>query len=96
MTCISGLACSSYVKSALAVGAEEILTMTTSPTVFKLQNGHEYMTEITIYNVHWATTQKIGKPELWSICSAHHLMVLYISVKFHDHNSNSFQVTEWT
>ena len=30
-TCISGFACSSYVKSALAAGAEEIITMIQQP-----------------------------------------------------------------
>ena len=37
-----------------------------------------------------------GKTELWFVCSAHHLMVLYISVKFHENISNVFHVTAWT
>ena len=64
--------------------------------VFKLQRGHKYMTEITIYNVQWATTPKVGKPELGFLCSACHLMVLYISVRFHKNISKVLQVTEQT
>ena len=54
------------------------------------------MREITFYNVQWATTPKAGKPELWFLCSTCHLMVLYISVKFHENISNGFQVSKWT
>ena len=31
-----------------------------------------------------AIIPKAGKPELWFMCSACHLMVLYICVKFHE------------
>ena len=52
------------------------------------------MTEISVYSVQMTITPKVGKPELWFLCSVHHLMVLYISVKFHVNISNSFQVME--
>ena len=58
--------------------------MKTSLTVFKLQKRHKYMTEITIYNVQWATTLKVGKPELWYFCSASRLVVFYISATFYE------------
>ena len=41
--------------------------------VVNLQSGHEYLVEITL---------KIDKPELWFMCSARRLIVLYIYVKF--------------
>ena len=59
-------------------------------TVFKLPSEHEYTTEITIYTIQRAITPKIGKPQLWFFFSAHHLMVLNISVKFHDNISGCF------
>ena len=54
------------------------------------------MTKITIYNVQRAITPKVGKPQLWFLCSAHGLMVVNISVKFCKNISNSFEVTGWT
>ena len=36
------------------------------------------------------------KDELLSLCSAHHLMMLYISMKFHENILNVFQVIERT
>ena len=35
------------------------------------------------YDVQRAVIIKVGLPELWFLCSAHCLMVLYICVKFH-------------
>ena len=56
--------------------------MKISHTVFKLPNGHEYMTQITIYTVQRAITPNVGKLWLWFLCSACHLMVVNIFVKF--------------
>ena len=42
---------------------------------------HENMVfnlQITIYHVQRATTPKVGKPQLWLLCFAHHLMVVNI------------------
>ena len=52
------------------------------------------MTEITIYNVKWAITSSVVQQELWFLCSANRLIVLYISVKFHEKISNGFSLTE--
>ena len=70
--------------------------MKLSQTVLKLQTVQEYMTEITIYYVQRAITPKIGHPELWILCSACRLMVLYICITLHENISNSFQVIERT
>ena len=43
-----------------------------------------------------AITPKICNPELRFLCSAHHLMLLYICIKFYENISNSFGVTEQT
>ena len=51
------------------------------------------MTEITIYNVQRAVNPKAGNSELWFLCSAHHIMVIYICINFQENISNSFQVT---
>ena len=67
-----------------------------SETIFKLQKGHKYMTGITNYNVQRALTPKAGNRELWFLCSAHHIMVIYICIKFQENISNSFQITEQT
>ena len=53
------------------------------------------MVEMALFNVQRANP-KVGNPELWLMCSAHHLMMLYIYIKFHEFISNSFQLTEWT
>ena len=52
------------------------------------------MTGITIYNVQRVVTPKAGNSELWVLCSAHHIMVIYICIKFQKTISNSFQVTK--
>ena len=49
------------------------------------------MTQITIYNVQRAITPKVGKPQLWFLCSACCLMVVNIHVNFHENISNGFQ-----
>ena len=40
------------------------------------------MTGITIYNVRRVKTLKVGNLELWFLCSAHHIMVVYICISF--------------
>ena len=52
------------------------------------------MTGITIYNVKRAVTLKAGNSDVWLLCSAHHIMLMYICIKFKKNISNSFQVTE--
>ena len=51
------------------------------------------MVELAIFNVQRVITSKVGKPELWFMCSAHHL---YICGKFHENISNGIRVREWT
>ena len=36
----------------------------------------------------WAIINKVCKPELWFLCSAHRIIVLYICMKFHKNISN--------
>ena len=65
----------------------------------QLWSGHQYMVEMAIfniYNVQRAVTPKVGQPELWFLCSACRLMVLYICERFHENILNSFQLTERT
>ena len=68
--------------------------MKISQTVSQLWSRHEYIIEMTMFNVQMAITLKVGKPELWFMCSAHCLMVLYIAVKFPENISNSIRVME--
>ena len=49
-----------------------------------------------IVNTQRAITPKVGKPELRFMCSARHLMVLNICVKFHENMSSGFKVRERT
>ena len=49
-----------------------------------------------IVNIQRAITPKVGKPEVWLICSACHLMVFNICVKFHEYMSSQFKVMERT
>ena len=39
---------------------------------------------------------KSRQPDLWFMCSAHHLMVLYIAVKFHKNITKDIRVMERT
>ena len=41
-------------------------------------------------------TREPGDSELWFLCFANRIMVIYICKKFQENVSNSFQVTEWT
>ena len=66
--------------------------------VFKLQSGHDFVTETAAYNVQRCMTQKIHVyvQELWFSRSAHRLMLVNISMTFHEDILNGFQVTERT
>ena len=55
-----------------------------SRTVFNLQCGHEYLVEMAMFNVQRAITPKVGKPELWFMCSACPLIELYICENISD------------
>ena len=47
-----------------------------------------------IVNTQREITPKVGKPELWFICSACRLIVFNVSVKFHENMSSAFKVME--
>ena len=49
-----------------------------------------------IVNTQRGITPKVGKPELWFMSSARHLMVLNVCVKFHENMSSRFKVMERT
>ena len=49
-----------------------------------------------IINTQRTITPKVGKPEKRFMCSAHHLMVFNICVKFHENMSSCFKVMERT
>ena len=59
--------------------------------VLNLLSGHK-----TIVNTRRAISPKVGKPELWFMCSACRLMVFNVCVKFHENMSRGFKVMEWT
>ena len=54
------------------------------------------MVEMAIFNIQRAIINKICKPELWFLCSAHPIIVLYISMKFHENISNDIEDIERT
>ena len=54
------------------------------------------MVEMASFNIQRAITLKAGKQELQFMCSACHLMVFKICVKFHENMSGGFKVMEWT
>ena len=58
--------------------------------VLKLWRGHENV------NTQRAITPKVGKQELWFMCSAHHLMVFNVCVKFHENMSSGFKLMKQT
>ena len=45
-----------------------------------------------IVNTQRAITPKVGKPELWFMCSARCLMVFNVCVMFHKNMSSSFKL----
>ena len=49
-----------------------------------------------IFNTQRAITPKVGKTELQFLCSACHLMVFNVCVKFHENRSSGFKVMEQT
>ena len=61
-----------------------------------LWSRHENMIEMAMFNAQRAITPKLGRPELWFMCSVHSLMILYIAVKFRDNISNDIRVMERT
>ena len=62
--------------------------------VFKLQSGHELVTETATYKVQRGITKQIYIQELWFLRSAHRLMLVNISMKLHEDILNGFKVTE--
>ena len=52
------------------------------------------MVEMAIFIIQRAKTLKVEKEELRFMCSACHLMVFIICVKFHENMSRSFKVME--
>ena len=55
------------------------------------------MLEMTMFNVQYAITPKVGKSELRFMCSARRLIVLYlICVKFRENITNGIRVMERT
>ena len=48
------------------------------------------MVEMAMFNVQRALPPKVGKPELWFICSARRLIVVYIFEKFCENILNGF------
>ena len=61
--------------------------------VFKLESGHDFVTETATYKVQRGITQKYIQ-ELWFLRSAHRLMKVNISMTFHEDILNRLQVTE--
>ena len=42
-----------------------------------------------------AIINKVCKPELWFLCSAHPIIVLYICMKFHENISQFLRTSVW-
>ena len=51
---------------------------------------------MNIVNTQRAITPKVGKPELWFLCSAYRLIVSNVCVKFHENMSRGLKVMERT
>ena len=51
---------------------------------------------MNIINTQRAITPKVGKPELWFMCSTRHLMVFNVCVTFHENMSSSFKLMKRT
>ena len=49
---------------------------------------------MTIVKFQWGITTKLYRQALQFLCSARHLMMVYISMKFHENILKGFQVTE--
>ena len=52
--------------------------------------------DIKFVNKQKAITPKVGKSELWFLCSAHRLMVFNVCVKFHENMSSGLIFMERT
>ena len=52
--------------------------------------------ETKIVNTQGAITPKVGKPELWFLCSERRLMVFNFCVKFPENVASGFKVMERT
>ena len=70
--------------------------MKISWTVWKLYSGHNFVTGTATYNVQRGITLKVYIQKLWFLRSARCLMLINISMKFHEDILNGFQVTEQT
>ena len=57
---------------------------------------YSYGVDTKIVYTQRAISPKVGKPELWFLCSAHHLMVFNVCVKLNENMSSCFKVTELT
>ena len=66
--------------------------MKVSWTIFELWSGHEF----TIVKFQRGITPELYAQELRFLCSARCLMMLCISMKYHENILNSFQVIEQT
>ena len=53
------------------------------------------MVEMAMFNVQRTITPKVDNPELWFMCSAHSLIVVYICVKFCENILDSIRVMVW-
>ena len=60
--------------------------------VIKLQSRHDFVTETATYKVQRGITNKINVQELWFLRSTHRLMLVNISVTFHEDILNGCQV----
>ena len=49
-----------------------------------------------IVNTQRAITPKVGKPELWFMCSAHRLIMFNVCVKFQENMSSGFKLMKRT
>ena len=70
--------------------------MKISKTFFNLQSGHENMVEMAMFNFQRAIIPTVDKSELWYMCSAHRLIVLYTCVKFRENITNCIRVVART
>ena len=63
---------------------------------FQVTEGTDFVTETATYKVQRGITQQKYIQDLWFLRSAHRLMLITISVTFHEDILNGFQVTMWT
>ena len=54
------------------------------------------MVKMAMFNAQRVITPSVGKPELWFMCSAHRLIVIYIGMKFRENISNGIRGMERT